>query len=1024
MPGVFFHRSFIPLSASIALSAACCLLFVGYGNRARAADDAAQFLDAMRKRGMHDLALDYLSYAATSSLASDEFKGRIPYERSVTLVNKWRETRGATKKQRIVGQIRSEIDTFAANNPDSPLTAVARSELATLLTATAMQSLAEAENKADGDASAARNTARSNLEEARELQTTVEASIVQQLADYPKVLDPKTQGDMIEQRRELRAKLSQVRVLNAYALHQLAQTHAEDSEPFKKLNQQAADELQALYDKYGSFLVGFYARVYQGECYLDLKKYKEASGCFEDIIVQGGENPSVTSLVTKALALQAECNIATEQYDTVIAKSSEWIKRAPSQRTNGPEWLMLKFQLAEALRLKAELPDTKDSEGKKLLSQTRDLYDAVAKRPNDYQDTARERMATLFGAAGSADRREVKTFTEALQAAKDALNSMTAARQALPAAEANNPAAANALKKQEETGYADAIHYLDTAQQLIDDDTPVAELNESRWLMSWLWWQDEQFYRSATMASFLTRSYPEDPTAMNAAQVALASYDKLFQQTTEAGGDASAEAAKLKQLAAFITKRWSSTALADTAFGVLMNFSIRDQQFDAALDLIQQLDPSRQAAYQAKVGNAIWEAQLRAAGDKNSTVDRQALRSQATELLTTSFETLQNDSSTAATLAASSLYLAQARIDKGEFAEAITLLENPKAGPLALLKTNNPVASRPAYAMEAYKAALRSYVSVVPPQTDKAVGTMQQLEQVVKATQGGGDQLTRVYLGLGVQLQQQIEALQGAGKSEEAKRVSEAFVAFLEKLSERGTSDPAVQRWIAQTYYRLAEGLEGDATAADVRTSYYEKASTSFKALMDAPRPEGENPNVMLALKMQYGQTLRQAGKYAEAMQQFEEILAEKESMPDVQIAAAYTLQAWGAADQAEKLQEAVMGSGPKNDKGKSIVWGWNYLSKFASSVARQRPELKDKYQDIFYEAWLNTARVYELRAAKANDAEKAKLLDKARSVVRSMANNYPAMLKTPRGQDFERLMREIQKAEGKRPTGLKEFDD
>lgn len=1013
------HPLRLLLVAGATLAVSCCT------NPLKAADDAAEFLDALRSRGMHDLALDYLQYAATDSLASDEFKARISYERGMTFVAKWRTTRNASKRESLTSQIRNEFETFARANPADPLVAEAKSQLATVLTNTAMFVLNAAERKSDDAAKQAdRLAARKGLEESRELHTTVETSIKDQLAAYPKVLDPKTERDKIENRTKLRLQLAQVRVLSAYALHQIAKTYNESDKQYTKLNSQAADELQALYDKYASKGIGFFIRVNQGECYLAIEKYKEAAGCFEDVILGAGENPAVAELVTKALALQTQCNIATEQYDTAIAKAKAWLKKVPGGRSPGREWLALQYQLAEAMRLKANSPDIKNSDGEKLLADTRDLYETVARRAGKYQDEARERMVSLFGAGGSAERREVNTFADALQAAKEAIGSMNTARQALPAAEANNPAAANSLKQQEESGFADAVFYLEQAHQLVDDDTPIAQVNESRWLLTWLWWQDEQFYRSATLASFLTRRYPEDPNSVNAAQVALASYDKLYQQSSESGVDASTEARKLKDLAAFITKRWSSTDLADTAFGVLMNFSIREQQFDTALDLVEQLDESRRGSFQAKIGNAIWEAQLRAANKPNSNVDRQKLRRQAVELWESSFDGLAGDRSSAAALAATSLYLTQARIDSGNFAEATELVEDPKVGPLALLATKNPVASRTAYALEAYKAALRCYVSVVPPQTDKAVATMEQLEQAVKQTQGGSEKLTKVYLGLGVQLQQQIESLQAAGKSEEAKRVSEAFVAFLEKLSGRETSDPAVQKWIAQTYYRLAEGLEADATAKDVRAGYYTKAGEAFKALLDSPQREREKPGATIGLELQYGQTLRRAGKYAEAMALFEKILADREGIPDVQLAAAYTLQDWGASENAAKLKEAVSGSGPKNAKGKPIVWGWNYLSKFAMSVARQRPAQKDKYRDIFFESWLNIATVYKLRAEKASESEKTKLLQKARSVVKSMVENYPNMVETKRGKDFERLMRDIQKAEGKRPTGLKEFDE
>src|SRR5690606_21986347 len=126
------------------------------------------------------------------------------------------------------------------------------------------------------------------LAEARNLMTDVEKSVTATLAKFPKRLDPKTESDKIDQQRALREELSEVRLLRALTLQQQAQAYGEKADEFKKLHEQAANEFQELYDKYNNYLVGFYARVYQGQCFLDLGKLKEASGCFEDIVLQGG----------------------------------------------------------------------------------------------------------------------------------------------------------------------------------------------------------------------------------------------------------------------------------------------------------------------------------------------------------------------------------------------------------------------------------------------------------------------------------------------------------------------------------------------------------------------------------------------------------------------------------------------------------------------------------------------------------------------------------------------------------------
>lgn len=985
----------------------------------RAADDSAKFLDAMRSRGHYDLALDFLEDAKNSRLVSDDFKQQIPYERGATLLAKWQVTPSAAERDRLTAQITSTLSEYAAANAGTPQAADAQQQMAGLLKQIAARDLLELEAKPTppSDAAEIKQKARDNFAKARELYQQVEKSLVDQLAQFPKALNARTQSAEIEARRDMRERLANVRWLVSDSLFLQAETYDRDSDEAKKLYNQVADECQALYDKYDGYGIGFTARVKQGECYLRLGETKKAAGCFEDVIVRGEQVDVFRPQVTEALALQAEIMLADKQYDALLQKQGKWLATARPPELREPDWLELAYYVAEAKRAKAADDEVDDADKRSLNTEAFEHYTAVAKLPGRFQNDARQILATDFaGREERDDRRQVRSFDQAMQAARDAINSMTAARQTLPAAKQNNPAGVAALEEQAKTGQQDAVYYLDLAGTLVDDDTSVDQLNERRWLRCWLYWQDEEYYRSAVLAEFIARRYPEDPKASGAAQVALVSYQKLFNQAIEQGGaDAGkAEATKLKDLASFITRRWGSSALADTAFSVLLDFSIRDKEFNVALELVNQLPEDDRAVFQARIANAMWDAQLRAAAENDTSVDRAALQNEASRLMASSFDKVAADPAAADVLAASSLYLTLARLEAGDYQQAIELLEDPQRGSIALSKSNNPIASRPAYAVEAYKAALRAYVSVVPPQTDKAVATMAALEQAV----GGGDpeKLTKVYLQLGVQLQQQIKDLQAAGRIDEAKGVSEAFVAFLDKLNERGSSDPTVRQWIAQTYYRLAEGLEGDSSAKEQRSQYYSRAADSYQQVMNDPN-SGLTGNRLLAARLQYAQTLRHAGKFGEAMKQFESILAEKEMMIQAQTAAAYTLQEWGADSNAAKFKEALVGSGPLNDKGKHIVWGWSYLSKVASSVARSRPQLREQFKGLFYEAWLNIARVSYLRAEGGDNP--SAMLKQARKVITDMVRNYPELLTMPIREDYDELLKSIQRAQGEPTTGL-----
>jgi hypothetical protein len=152
----------------------------------------------------------------------------------------------------------------------------------------------------------------------------------------------------------------------------------------------------------------------------------------------------------------------------------------------------------------------------------------------------------------------------------------------------------------------------------------------------------------------------------------------------------------------------------------------------------------------------------------------------------------------------------------------------------------------------------------------------------------------------------------------------------------------------------------------------------------------------------------------------FEIIMAEKEMMIEAQTAAAYTLQEWGRQD-ASKFAYAIGGTGPLNAKGKPIIWGWNYLGKVAVSVAKSRPNMQARFKELFYECWLNIATISVLKA-EAGGGNKDALLKQARKIVADMVKNYPDLLTMPVREQYNELMKSIQRAENSRAVGLEEI--
>lgn len=951
-----------------------------------AAEQSDDFLAGLRERGLYELALDYLAQMETSPLATADFRERIPYHRGVTLIAQARQIADVDQRTELFEQAAKELEQFVAAHPDSPSSADALLELANVLVDQAKQLLGQASQIPDEPSfaeqrSKLREQARKLIDEALPNFRQAEQFYTAALDGMPKTLDPKSQGDLIKHRQEFRGRLAQVSVLAAQAKFEQASTYPVDSEEFVKQNAAAAKKLAELHDKYPNRVVGIYARLFEGRCYQAVGDYQRALGSYESIISLSNVHPAIRKLIASAYAYQGQCLVAQGKADAAIANLSSWLGSADGDEAESAEWLFARFQLAESLQAKAELPDTKQSERRGLVAAARDAYRKVAVVPNEYQGAALA-AATKLGPEQRADRSAIKDFAAAYQAGKDAMTSVSAAKQALPSAAKNNPAAIPELRMQADQGKQEARELFRLALSLVDDDTNVEQLNEVRYFLCWLDWEAGDYYQAAVLGEFLARRYPDHPAAAAAAKLALASYEQLLQSAAQSQGataDTEFEARKMADVAEFMTRRWPKTPTAETANRVLISYAIRSGRIDEAKQLLNKVSAESRPALEAQLGNALWGQYLQLAqekgADQSADAKLQTIRGDAIRFMQNGFDAAKKSGQVSEVTATSGLYLAQVLLGEQKFAEAIDLLQTPQIGPLTLVRESNPVTARPEFVVETYKAALRAFVAVSPPRIDEAIAAMKGLESAVAA--GGtvqGDQLMRIYVLLAKGLNEQLTKLRAAGKTEDVAQLSGTFGKFLDHISDgQENSSWATRYWIAQTYFSMGESLRAAGTSPGEATQYFTKARDAFaKLAAEAAKDPASLPSPVarLAVEKQLGESYRELGEFQKALDAFSKVLADQESQLTVQQAAARTYQRWGqSGGGVKKLERAIYGGYQIRSTGKNRIWGWLKLALVAERAARSDP----KYEDVFFEARLEAARCRYLIGTKSQGVERDK---------------------------------------------------
>ena len=264
-------------------------------------------------------------------------------------------------------------------------------------------------------------------------------------------------------------------------------------------------------------------------------------------------------------------------------------------------------------------------------------------------------------------------------------------------------------------------------------------------------------------------------------------------------------------------------------------------------------------------------------------------------------------------------------------------------------------------------------------------------------------------------MQNELEQLKRVNNDKRLQEVRSAFEAFLKDLFDQKTGQTYGSLiWIAETYYGLAQGSEGeDATAS----KYYGNAAKTYEDILTRAKGDSQfvDPIRLPGVRLRLVNCKRREGDYESAETLITEVLAEKPKVLDAQMEAARVYQEWGTTDslQSEKLKIAIEGN------TESAVWGWNQIAtrlQFIIEGGKGTPE----YQEKYYEARYNLLKSRFDYANTLPDADKKnKHLDKAEYELVAFSRITPDLPDTEWWNKFDTVYQDIQVALGRTPIAL-----
>lgn len=987
-----------------------------------------EFLDGLRRRQLFDTALDYLDQARTNPLVIEADRTAILYEEGRCLVEGARTLRDVNKRLGQLDAARIKFDLFLKESPDHPLAAAAGIQLGQVLVERGKTVLERAAQPgAESEATALRDEARGLFAQAAGVFAGAEQKFQERYDSFPTVIDSK-HPEQLEARRLAQVDLIQARLFSAQLLYEWAQSYPRDDPEFAAKLKQAGEKFAALYQDYRRLMAGLVARMWQARCLQESGNTKQALAYYAELLDQPDEQPEFRQLKSQALRLAMACWLEPGllKLEEAVRRAREWLEQAEPELEQSPEGTAIRWHLARALHQQALALGENAPARENLLREATRAAEFVARIPGDHQREAKALVAALRGVEEGA---APENFADAREQAKAALDEMEALLRRLQLA-GTEPEGdeRQALEEQASGARQRALDLFRRALELRTDETPLEEVNQVRYFLGYLLLKSGRYYDAAVAGEFLARNYPDGVSGRPGAAIAVSGYVQAYNQALL--NERQTEIDQLVSLAQYVAEKWPSDPEGDQAWAILADMALRDQDYGTAigyLDRIAENSPRRAEAL-LKSGQALWsrylaasrQAETNGAATASGTPSAATGATDAAEAQTRLEQGLklsppQPGSPPSPLVATAELTLAQILNANSQFPQAVALLDRPETGPLALVAARSPLAERGNFTLETYKAALAAFVGAQ--QLDRATAIMQALETWAAERGEGAGQLTRIYVSLGRDLEEQIARLRQQGKTEALAAVVASFETFLDQIAARDEGNTFQSlNWVAETYAGLGQGLAGSGPAPPEARAYFERAAKVYTRLRERSRQEsGFAPagDVDTGLAVRLARCDRRLENYAEAIELLVGVLKKKPATLDAQVEAATCYQAWGAQDPAQ-FTAAIHGARPARKPDGTvvnIVWGWKKLA----ATVQGNPQ----FRELFHESYYQLARTAYQQGMAGQGAERERSLTSAVVLIEQLARTDPSLGGPAERARYDALLRELERTLNRPVRGL-----
>ncbi len=595
------------LAAIVAVLAVSPSLRAADEEMSREAKQTLKYIQGLRERGYHDLALEYLESLRKATDTPADLKVVLDYHEGRGLLEEASITNDIEKKTRLLDSAASLLDKFTREQPKHPLAPEVLTQLARLYVERGHTATLQGNDLKDGEAKARYEAARAAFAQARALYDRALPLLLTAHDAFPKFIPD---GNPKKEAKARLTALVNARLQRIVVDHEDALTWPDGSKERNALLDTAGEGFEKVYKDHRSQLAGLTALMLQGKCYEEKGEFGRAMGIYNELVAQPMNDPQFNEMRRTIGFYRIIVDGKRQEHALALDEASRWLQENVNPRQQ-PTLNSLGVRLEFAKALISLLPETKESDREEATRKASAQLDEVVKYLSPYKAEALELRRKFRPKSELKDNQILAmSYDDAIGQGRSAVQSYEWDR---------------------------AIKLLKHAVKRADPAKEPNKANEARYLLAFCYYSTGRYYDAAVIAEFLATRYPKFENAAKAAEIGWEAYRMAYVNYSQI--DAQSDLDHMKALALYAAETWPDSEVGDSARMMIGAIEIgvgHNAEAAKAYEAVRATSPRRLDA-QVKAGEAHW----RMAGrfrDEGKTPEAQAEEQAAFHLTKTALD--------------------------------------------------------------------------------------------------------------------------------------------------------------------------------------------------------------------------------------------------------------------------------------------------------------------------------------------------------------------------------------------------